>query len=91
MVSSQELGISFVLNYLGSWIPNGLNSNPPPINVHSKPLQLCMESFFVDIIKVRIKMRPCWVRVGPKSSECHFKRQKRTQRHREEGFLKTEV
>lgn len=41
----------------------------------------------MDIIKVRIQMRPCWVRVGPKSSECHFKRQKMTQRHRGRRFF----
>lgn len=41
--------------------------------------------------KVRIKMRPCWIRVGAKSNERLHKRQKRILRHREEGVMKTEV
>ena len=31
---------------------------------------------FVVNNKVRIKMRPCWIGVGPKANECPYKRQK---------------
>ena len=49
-----------------------MNSSPPPqIYIHLKPLSVILVGtrVFAGVIKVRIEMRSCWIRVGPKSRE----------------------
>lgn len=59
--------------------------------VHLKPQSITLfgNRIIVDIIKIRIGMRSYRVRSGPKANNrCPYKRQKRTQRHKEEGQVR---
>lgn len=43
----------------------------PPIYIHLKPHSMILlgTRVFAGVIKMRIEMRSCWIRVGPKSHE----------------------
>lgn len=55
-------------------------------------MTLLGNDIFVDVMKVRIEVRACWIRVGPKATDHVLKRDSQhTEPHGKEGHVKTEA
>lgn len=57
-------------NYLQRY-PYWVGQNSPKIHIHSESQDVILfgNTVFAYVIKVKIEMRSCWIRLGPKSNK----------------------
>lgn len=82
--------ITETINLLLEKIKLGEECPYAPIQVHPVPQNVTLfgNEAFADVIMIRIAMRPCWIRIGPKSNERTLIRDREGHRHREAGNVK---